>query len=204
MDVVVWSDYLCPWCYLGLSMWEHLEERHGAVVEWRPYEVHPDIPEAGVPYAKLLRPGGPLDGSMARLLPWLEEAGLTYRQPERVPNTHVALEASLWVQANQPDIFGAFHRSLYEAHWTEGGDIGDPGTVVTLAAAAGADGVALSKSLRRAEHSHAVDRSTAEAADRGVTGTPAWLLAGRLLIPGAQTKETFDRTVERLKAKGLA
>lgn len=47
------------------------------------------------------------------------------------------------------------------------------------------------------------DRSTAEAVDAGVTGTPAWLFAGRYLLPGAQPREVLDRVVTLLRERGV-
>ena len=48
-SVEYWADYICPWCYLALDRVAHLVTAHGADVQWRPYELHPEIPFEGAP-----------------------------------------------------------------------------------------------------------------------------------------------------------
>ncbi|MGH9022673.1 MAG: DsbA family oxidoreductase [Acidimicrobiia bacterium] len=188
---------------MGLDRSDHLERRHGATVSWRAFELHPEIPAAGVPLAPLISPGGRFEEGYRTLEPLLAEANLPFLLPERIPRTRLALSASEWVRQRDPGAFPQFHRSLFLAHWATGGDIADRQFVVDLAGDAGADVASLERALDFGQASLLVDHSTAEAVELGVGGTPAFLFGGRFMLPGAQTREVIDQVVTRLGAMGI-
>jgi predicted DsbA family dithiol-disulfide isomerase len=195
VHAVVWSDYLCPWCYLGLARSAQLEAL-GVDVTPLPYELHPEIPPEG--WSVKEDRGRRL---YARIAAECEEAGLEPpERPLRIPNTRAVLAASEWVRRNcPPAVHKALHRSLFDAMFRLGLDLGSPTVVDDLVAAAGADPAA----CRAAVDSGAMDAALADsrerAVDAGVSGTPAWLIDDRLLIPGVQSPEYVARMVERLR-----
>lgn len=182
-----------------------MEREHGAEVLWRAFDLHPEIPEEGTSAERLF--GSRFDAEARRmyrdrLAGLAEEARLPFDPPDHIPRTRTALEASDWVRRERPDRFSSFHRSLFHAYWGEGRDIGEAEVVLELAEAAGIDRDALRRGLDDPDTRQAVDVSTREAVEIGVTGTPAWLIDGRLLVPGAQPRETFDRILERMGERG--
>lgn len=195
MEAVVWSDYLCPWCYLGLAR-SALLESMGVVVTPRPFELHPEIPEDG--WQLTDNRGRRL---YDRLATECEQAGLAFRRPEIVPNTRRALETTEWVRANAPDRLAAVHRSFFDAVFVRGDPISDPEVVNDIVAGAGADAEAARAAVERGELKQAVDRSREEAIDAGAAGAPAWLIEGRALITGVQAPDFFERVVRRLQEK---
>jgi predicted DsbA family dithiol-disulfide isomerase len=211
--VTEWSDYLCPWCYLGLDRLALLGEL-GVDVTCLPFELHPDTPAGG----RAVRAGGALAARLDAIGAECAAAGLPYRRPSAVPNTRFALSAAEWVRRSAPAAFAALHRNLFRAHFAEGLDIGDASVVLDLVAAAGADPVEVRDAVDRGHAGAAVEAAMTRARDEGVTGTPAWLfeVAGaptgsaasggvdRLLVPGAQPRETMRRWVTRLQARAGA
>ncbi len=103
------------------------------------------------------------------------------------------------MRRNQPDRFSGFHRALFTAYWADGRDIGSRGVVLALAESSGVPAAGIERVLDERAMSDHVDQSTSSAVRIGVDGTPAWLINRRLLVPGAQPRETFDRLVERLQ-----
>ncbi len=192
---VVWSDYPCPWCYLGLSRTALLEDL-GVTITPLPFELHPDIPPEGLPLA-----AGRGRRLYDRLAAECEAAGLALRKPDRLPNTRRALATSEWVRRRQPEVHGALHRSLFAAVFVDGLDIGDPDVVDALVAAVGADAPAARAAVEAGDVDDALDESREQAIDAGVSGTPAWLIEGRLLIPGIQQPDLYERMVTRLRAR---
>lgn len=195
MDAVEWSDYLCPWCYLGLDRIDLLGEL-GVSVTCLPFELHPEIPPGGRP----VHLGGRLARHLERVGRECAAVGLPFRLPERVPNTRLALSAAEWVRRCAPTAFPALHRALFRAHFADGLDIGDQGVLDRLVAEAGGDLTEVRSGMAGGEAARAVDESVRRARDAGVTGTPAWLL-GDLLIPGVQPRETMRRWVTRIQAR---
>jgi predicted DsbA family dithiol-disulfide isomerase len=182
VDAVVWSDYLCPWCYVGLDR-TALLERLGISVTPRPYELHPHIPPTGLPLTE-----GKGRRLYDRIAQECEEVGLPFRRPDRIPSSRLALETAEWVRVNRPEQLRDLHLALFRAVFVDGADIGDPSVIAELAPDAG----------RRPD---LVDEARAEAIDAGVTGTPSWLIDGRLVLSGIQPAEQMERMVRRMQDK---
>jgi predicted DsbA family dithiol-disulfide isomerase len=119
-----------------------------------------------------------------------------YSPPEIVSNTLPALE--LTEQARAEGRLDGLHRRLYEAYWAEGRDIGDVEVLLGIAEETGIDGAVAAAALEDRRFTDVVEASTAAAIRLGVTGVPAWVVDGRLLVPGAQPHEVFERALARL------
>ena len=167
-----------------------------------PYELHPEIPVGGIALEE--RWGaryGEASAMYRRIEEQCEKAGLPFRRPARVPNTRRALETAEWVRRLQPDAFDALDRSLFEAHFVDNRPLDDRDVIDELATAAGADAVAANEAVDSGATLGALRESMQAAMDANVTGTPAWLLDGRLLIPGAQPRDLFEIWVARLRER---
>jgi predicted DsbA family dithiol-disulfide isomerase len=190
--IMVWSDYLCPWCYLGLDRERQLEEL-GLEVVIRPFELHREIPLDG----RELRDGGRTAMVFDHVGRECEAVGLPFRRPARSPNTRAVLGAAEHVRLTQPDVFPALHRALFRAHFAEGRDLGDAAVVDELIASCGGDPAAVRCAVDDGTAQQALERSMAEAWDHEVTGTPAFLLPSGFVIPGVQDRETMARIAQR-------
>jgi len=137
----------------------------------------------------------------ARIEAECEKAGLPFRRPARVPNTRRALETAEWVRRHDPASFDALDRSLFEAHFVENRPLDDPEVLDDLLGAAGTDAAAARQAVNDGAMHEALRQSMEAAMDANVTGTPAWLLDGRLLIPGAQPRDLYEIWVARLRER---
>ena len=198
MHAIVWSDYLCPWCYAGLARTAQLESM-GVAVEIRPYELHPDVPPEGWSLRE-----GRGRRLYERIAAECEAAGLPFNRPDRIPNSRRALAASEWVRQHAPDAHHRLHVSLFEALFVEGRAIDDLDVLDELVAAAGADADACRAAVEAGELDGALDASREAAIDAGATGTPSWFLDDRLLIAGLQSPDIFERMVTRLRERPRA
>jgi predicted DsbA family dithiol-disulfide isomerase len=188
MQALLWRDYLCPWCYLGRDRTALLEEL-GVTVDVRAYELHPEIPAEG----RAVRPDGRFAAVLDHIAAECEAVGLPFRLPSRIPNTRRLLEVAEAVRVAAPERFAGVDAAFYDAQWVHDLDLGDPAVVDAILADAGVDvdvdqGAAL------------VEAAMAEAREHDVTGTPAWWVDGRLLLPGVQERDTVRRWIERLLA----
>lgn len=191
--VVVWSDYLCPWCYLGLDREQQLVDL-GLDVVVRPFELHREIPIGG----RELRDGGRTAAVFDHVGRECEAVGLPFRRPARSPNTRAVLSAAEHVRLTQPDVFPALHHALFAAHFAEGRDIGDTAVVDEIITSCGGDPGPVRAAVDSGVAQAALDASMAEAWDHEVTGTPAFLLPSGFVIPGVQDRETMARIAQRV------
>ena len=192
----MWSDYVCPWCYLGRDR-TMLMRSLGVTVEQRPFELHPEIPPEGREH----RPGGRLDRVFTMIGEECAELDLPFRAPRRTPNSRRALETAEVVRLHQPEAFDALDDALFRTHWVDGGDLGDRATLDALVADAGADPTSIAELVADGVGTRVLAASMADARDHGVTATPAWWVDDALLIPGAQPREAIERWVTKLMAR---
>jgi predicted DsbA family dithiol-disulfide isomerase len=181
----VWYDFICPFCYVGQQRTGILANAGLKVVEL-PFQAHPEIPIEGVAAPHRAGPMYELLESEAA------EAGLPLNWPPRLPNSRLALTAAEWTRRHAPDKFGALHRSLFEAHFVSGEDLGDPETIDQHLSQLGIDPTPLWQAVEDGTAEHAVAAAEAAARGVGVGGTPAWLIGGRLingLLPAASFEE---------------
>jgi predicted DsbA family dithiol-disulfide isomerase len=183
--VLHWYDFICPFCYVGQHRTAILV-RHGLRVIELPFQAHPDIPAGGFPAG---RRNGPM---YAMLELEARAAGLPLNWPGRFPNTRQALAAAEWVRRNQPDAFPRFHKGLFDAHFVLGEDLGDPAVSDRHADASGVDLGRMRASLADGSAARAVAEAEAIGHGYGVRGTPAWLVARRL-ITGLHPAAEFER-----------
>lgn len=194
MQAVLWRDYLCPWCYLALDRTALLESL-GVRVTSRSYDLHPELATTGRP----VRAGGRLAEVLDHIGAECADVGLPFRAPSRIANTRLALETAEIVRGDRPGAFPAVDAAFYRAQWVDDLDLGDPDVVDGILAAAGLDPVLVAAAREAGAGARALDRSMAEAREREVTGTPAWWIDDRLLVPGVQAPETLERWVRRLR-----
>jgi predicted DsbA family dithiol-disulfide isomerase len=199
MQALLWRDFLCPWCYLGRDRTSVMEDL-GVEVTALPYDLHPEVPVEG----RAIRPGGRLDRVLDHIAVECAQVGMPMRKPLRTPNTRRALELAEIVRARTPDAFRAFDDGCYRTHWVDGGDLGDRRTLLDLVEASGGDAAEADRLLDEGVGRAAVDTAMAQARELGVTATPAWWVDGRLLIPGAQPRQTVQRWVSKLAARSAS
>lgn len=205
MRIDVWSDVVCPWCYLG----EHrlraaltLVPGSDAIeVRMRAFQLDPRarrVPEDL--RAVLERKYGPgaYDAMTARLTALGTADGLDYHfeRVQRV-NTFDAHRVIAWAGAVDLPKQGALARCLFESYFTRGQDIGDPTVLAAAASDAGFDPEDARAALADGAFADEVMADRAEAVELGITGVPAFVVDGQWMIPGAQEVETFVRVLER-------
>ncbi len=212
MQVEVWSDLVCPWCYLGKRRLEQALEQfpHRAAVDvvWRSFELEPDAPRIAEPRADLLvtRYGMTPEAAAqrdAQMTALAAEAGLDYR-PDRVQlgntfDAHRVLHAGR-AAGRQP----AVKERLLRAYFTEGRALTDTDTLVELAAEAGLDAAETRAALADGSYAADVRGDEREAQELGITGVPFFVLHRRYAVSGAQPADLMLQALEQTWAETIA
>jgi|GEM_PF-268254 len=176
--IVAYSDYVCPWCYIGLERIERLVRKFPVDVEWRPFELHPETPPGGADLSGRLGSSARAAAYANNIVVLAGESGLAMRMPPVVANSHLALEAAEF--ARERGGFDAYHRALFRAYFEQARDIGDAEVLCDLARETGVDDQHLRDALAERRYSALVDRMTEEARADEVLSTPDVRLLGRL------------------------
>lgn len=203
----IFSDPVCPWCYIGKARLERaLEQRpdHPFVIEWHPYMLNPTLPREGMDRREYLqaRFGSPED--VVRLhLPVqqaCDEIGLPLAldRMTRMPSTLDAHRLVHWagLEGRQHAVVSA----LFRANWAEGRDIGDPATLAEIAGAAGLDAAMIARLLASDADVDEIRARDAEIRERGLRGVPGFLIGRRYVLSGAQPVETWLDLIDKIAA----
>jgi len=191
--VDVWVDPICPFCYVAVERAAWLRERYGAEIRWHPFDLHPEYPPEGIPRQELLARYG--EAFHAQVQAMLAETGLPLGElPDRVPSSRNAQRVALSAGERRGELLQAFE----DAYWARGRDIGDDEVIVEEAVAAGLAEDDVRAVLGSDAHLDTLLTETREIQEAGGTGVPAWIIDERLLVPGAQPHEAFERVLARL------
>ena len=203
----IFSDPVCPWCYIGKVLLDRALEAHPAhdfVIEWQPFQLNPDLPREGVDRASYLEAkfGGKARAAQvyARIEEAAQAAGLAidFAAMQRMPNTLDAHRLIHW--AGLEGRQAAMVAALFAAFFQNGRDIGDVATLVELAAAVGMDPAVVARLLASdADRAEIAARDT-HARARGVGAVPTYLIANQYVLSGAQPVDLWGQVIAELAA----
>lgn len=196
--IVMFSDYACPWCYLGRARLARALAEQPRLVTIVPFPLSPDTPPGGRDLGAYLRSKG-IDAraALARLVPLMKAEGLEYPselEGRRQYATARAQELALWTAAHAPERLDALHDRLFRAYQVENLDIGDLDVLERLAGELGLAAAEARAALERGEHASERESAWQLARQAGVTGVPTYVLGGRGVV-GAQPVELLRRFI---------
>jgi predicted DsbA family dithiol-disulfide isomerase len=205
MRVDIYSDTVCPWCYLGKRRFElavAARPQYEVRVTWRPFELNPEVPVEGVDpeafnAAKAVDPERAAETN-AELTRLGDASGIQFRFDliRRIPNTRrshllIAHAARRGLQSQVKD-------RIMRAYFEEGCDIGDPEELVRLGALAGLDEGEVRNALVLRVGQDGVVAAERHAQVLGITGVPTLIFDGTYTISGAQEVGIFARVFDQV------
>jgi predicted DsbA family dithiol-disulfide isomerase len=205
MRIDVYSDTVCPWCYLGKRRFElavaarpHYETR----IFWRPFELNPDLPIEGVDRAKYLAarigPAERIAEAHTVLKSQGEASGIDFRFDlmARVPNTRRS--HLLIAHAARSGRQTAVKERIMRAYFEEGCDIGEVEDLVRLGVEAGLSERESRAALILRAGQDGVIAAERHAAVLGITGVPTFVFDGQYTISGAQEVGALTRILDQV------
>jgi predicted DsbA family dithiol-disulfide isomerase len=209
MEIEIYADVICPWCYIGKRrLDEALASYKGEVtVRYRPFQLDPSpVPEP---------------------LPLVQALAGKFGGPERARQmvdhvTQVAAGDGLRLDYDRAVIANTFdaHRlvsyatdhgraaemveALYQAHFNNGVDVGSREALAALAGDIGLDAADARRFLDSDERVADIEAQLATARDLGITGVPMFVLAGKYAVSGAQEVQTLLAAIAEVEQREAA
>ena len=210
IHVEIWSDVVCPWCYIGKRRFERALEQLAGEVQvdyvFRAFQLDPTasmgksqpVAEA---YAKKF--GGPERAQVMidRVTSIAAEEGLEFRLDLALRANTLLAHRLLWLaeQPGSPVPQVALKERLLVAYFHDGLDIGDPDVLAACAAELGFDRDAVAAFLDSAAGLDEVRAEIEQANDLGIAAVPTFVVNGTWAIPGAQDTDTFVNVFRQLR-----
>lgn len=206
MKVEIWSDIMCPFCYIGKRNFEHaleqFEDRDEIDIRWRSFELQPGLQTDGSKnqYEHLAeQKGWTLDYSKkvhAQLTEKAKEVGLEYHFDIAIPAnsfdahrlSHLAAKHHLQDEAEE---------RLFAAYFTEGKNIDDEETLIQLGVEVGLPEDEIREMLQSDLYADEVQNDKEAARQVGVQGVPFFVFNNKYAVSGAQPGEVFLETLQK-------
>ena len=201
MKVEIWSDVMCPFCYIGKRRFENalrdFSFKDDIEVVWKSFQLNPDMKT---------EPGKSINEYLADVKGWT----LDYARQMNEHVTNRAKEADLNYDFDKAIVANSFdaHRliqlakangkgdemeeRLFKAYFTEVKNIADQATLIRLGTDIGLASEIIKKVLASTDYADKVEQDIYEARQIGVKGVPYFVFNDRYAVSGAQSKETFS------------
>ncbi len=194
-------DYSCPFSYVAAHRLRRLADERPLDLHWRPFEVHPGLPEEGIPARELGYGPDQWSRALDSVAEMAGEEEIELDVPRFVPRTSEPLQGALFAGDVGADAFDRLHRALFRAFFVEGRNIGLREVVLEVAESAGVDRDGLERALEDERYAEELRRVRAEADRYDIDGTPA-VLFGRFKVVGAAPMEVLREAAGRASEEG--
>lgn len=206
MEVEIWSDVMCPFCYIGKRRFEaalsNFEHRDDISIEWKSFQLNPAMKTV---------PGKSINEYLAENKGWTveyaremnqyvtnmaKEVGLEYNMDKAVVAN--SLDAHRLIQfAKTKGLGDAMEEHLFRAYFTEGQNTADHKVLLDIAIEIGLDGNEAAAILESDRFSEEVQQDVYEAQQVGARGVPFFVFNRQYAVSGAQHEDTFLQTLEK-------
>ncbi len=211
MKIEIWSDIMCPFCYIGKKNYEkalsQFADAADIEIEWKSFQLDPEIPE-GESYSNEREYLAARKGlSAAQVAGMLESVTATAAQAgvkmdfDRVIVANTLNAHRLLHFAGEKGMANDLKDRLFRAHFTDGLDVGDKEVLVRLAAEVGLNAEESRAVLAGDDYTYEVAQDIQEAGNIGVRGVPFFVFNRKYAISGAQPVEAFLQTLEKSHAE---
>lgn len=207
IEVEIWSDFLCPFCYIGkknfekaLAIWKNPP---AIKIVHRSFELDASAEKSQkISIYEMLaqRYGRSVEWAKAanqQMTQTAQAAGLTFNM-DLVRPTNSFDAHRLAYMADQHEKRDQVHELLFSAYFTEGLDIADAAVLKSIAVKAGLSETEVTQMLSSSDFSDQVRHDEGEAYNIGVTGVPFFVFNRRLAVSGAQPPEAFLQALQQL------
>ena len=208
IELDIFSDTVCPWCYIGKKRLENALNKYKNLVikqTWRPFQLNPGMPPDGMDRQEyLISKFGSSDAAKTVYENIYEEGvkeGINFNFDliEVTPNSFnshrlLALAYNANIQEKVLD-------DLFESYFLHGKDIGDPNILLQIAIKHNIDAEEFKSYLSDQENIEPLANEEIQAKKMGINSIPTFIVNKQIVINGAQTSENFELIFEKLKAR---
>jgi len=211
VKVEIWSDVVCPWCYIGKRQLEQAIDRlpphERPTVRWHPFQLNPDLPPEGVDRRAYLEAKFGGAERSAQIYERVRAAGrtagleLAIDRIERQPNTLDAHRLIAWAQADPTRDAAGLVEALFRAYFVEGRPVGERDALARLAGEVGYDPQAARAMLDSDTGMAEIQAMDRHAREMGVTGVPFFVFDSKVGVSGAAGSDTLLDAMAQARAQ---
>ena len=206
MKVEIWSDIVCPFCYIGKRKFENalnsFDQKDKVEIVWRSFQLDADLKQIkgqsvdeylGIRKGTTTEKGKEMNAYMAGVA---KEVGLDYNFDIAIINNTMNAHRLSHLAAKH-GIQNTIEEALFDAYYTKGKDIGDVETLTEIGVSAGLNKVDIDTLFASDEYTEAVRMDQVEAGQIGVQGVPFFVFNNKYAVSGAQSTDVFKEILAK-------
>ena len=195
----VFTDYVCPWCYLGDNRTKKLKQDYDILVQLVHFPLHPETPIEGRTLQELFGCGPEqIKAKNMQMKNLMSAEGLAYNDRSHTYNSRIAQEIGIWADTQM----GAdtIHEKFYQAYFIDGRNIGEIEVIIDVVKSIGLDAEEARTVIAERRYKDAVDSDWAKSHSYGVTGVPTYVSNGQG-VTGAQPYNVLQNLMHDVGAQ---
>lgn len=194
ISIIMFTDFICEWCYLGKHVLDTLTDRYSFTVDYRFMEIHPDTPVHGMPFTKHLH-------FPERFFDMINKLGEPY-------NIHICYK-NIFANTHNALLLAEYARSIgkldqyldlvWDKLMLEGINISEESILQNIVMQIGMNPRDITIALNSPEYAEALERNEYLHQQYGCTGVPSFVVNGEYRLTGAQSADTWIRLFELIE-----
>jgi len=204
IDIV--SDVVCPWCAIGYKKLSEamtqLDDQISFEVNWKPYELHPEIPKEGFDKKEYYKiKFGETSGASDKFN-FISEEGkkvgleFNFKKSKNLPNTFLA-HRLLWL-CRSKDMQDVLAEALFHAYFTDGRDIGNTDELIEISTENGLNREEIKEFFQTNIGHEEVIREENRAREMNIFSVPTYIFNKKYLLVGGQESDTFKAYIKKV------
>ena len=204
IDIV--SDVVCPWCAIGYKKLSkamtQLDDEISFEVNWKPYELHPEIPKEGFDKKEYYKiKFGESSGSKDKFN-FISEEGkkvgleFNFKKSKNLPNTFLA-HRLLWL-CRSKDMQDVLAEALFHAYFTDGRDVGNADELIEISSENGLNREEIKEFFQTNIGHEEVLREENRAREMNIFSVPTYIFNKKYLLVGGQESDTFKAYIKKV------
>jgi len=190
LRVTVFSDYICPFCYVGHHRLMRLRDEYDLKINWCFIEIHPETAAEGEPVASLDYPSEHWDRLMHNLETVAREEGIAMTEHTFTTNSKDALLLAEAAKTQGRDTFYNLHEKLFNAFFVDNRNIGDRSILRELANDSGIEDDVIESAWRDKQYQQRISDNYREARRHEIQAVPTFIFGNRKLT-GVVTEDVM-------------
>ena len=199
LHVTVYSDYICPFCYVGHHRLMRLRDQYDLKINWCFLEIHPETSALGEPIDSLEYPSEQWQKMLANLERIAQQENIPLAQLSFITNSKDALLLSEAAKQCGRELFYDLHEKLFSAYFVDGENIGDRNVLKKIASSCGMDEKTIDSSWQDASIEKRLMNNLNTARTHNIQSVPSFIFGERVLT-GVAAEATFREAAEQLLA----